>query len=78
MPQISQTRQIEVRTQEKEVVIKLEITFNVNLATGQVSVGTEQVPVQNKINSAPQMKTPDFIIPKFEETTQLIDGFGDK
>ncbi len=80
MPQITQNRQIEVRPQDKEVVIKLDITFNVNLATGQISIGAEQVPsqpAQNKTNSAPQIKNLDFIIPKFEETTQLIDGFGE-
>ncbi len=76
MAQITSVRNVEVRSQDKEVVIKLEITLNMNLSTGQFTVGAsaEPVPATNKINQ--EMKLPEFFIPKFDETTELIEGFG--
>lgn len=77
MAYVTKHKDIEIRSQEKEVVIKLEITLNVNMETGHVSLGASPIssPLQQK--SPQEMKVPEFVIPKFDMTTELIEGFGE-
>ena len=80
MAYFSQTKVVESSSSEKEIVVKLEITLNVNMSTGQVAVGTNPIasvesPVRNDCKN--EMKMPEFIIPKFDTTTELIEGFGE-
>ncbi len=62
----------EIRPEDREVVVKLEITLNINTTTGQISVGAEPT------SSVPKMQVPEFFIPKFDATTELIEGFGEE
>lgn len=77
MAYVTQTKTVEVRPMDKDVVIKLEITLNVNMSTGQITVGTATQDFASTPSLRKEIEIPEFIMPKFNDTTELIEGFGD-